>query len=125
MFNVKVSIAPSSIHGIGLFAEQSIQKGEVIYTEVPELDLHISKEQFTKLDKNEQFFIEHYGFFNEVKGYWHLSHDNIRFCNHATQSNITWKDNAYLIALKDIAQGEEIVQDYREMNSYSCRALNN
>ncbi|RLV57709.1 SET domain-containing protein [Parashewanella curva] len=107
MFNVAVCIKPSAIHGIGLFTKQMIKKGQVIYTETPELDLHLSKEQFAELDEKEQAFIEHFGFFNETENHWHLSHDNIRFCNHATQSNITWKDNAYLVALRDITKGEE------------------
>lgn len=124
MFHVKVYLAPSPVHGTGLFADQSIKAGERIYTENPELDLQLTTQAFNALEEKEQLFIQHYGFFDTHRERWHLSHDHIRFCNHAGEgSNITLINNAYLAAKRDIEKGEELLQDYREISTYEGRNL--
>ncbi|MGI9280136.1 MAG: SET domain-containing protein-lysine N-methyltransferase [Endozoicomonas sp.] len=97
---------------------------QVVYTDTPELDLHLSEETLRQLPVPEQSFIEHYGFFDTVKNHWHLSHDHIRFCNHAKEkANISLVDREYLVALRDIDAGEELLQDYREIQAFEGRNL--
>lgn len=48
---------------------------------------------------------------------WHLAFDDIRFCNHSKNGNVTISKNDtkyQLIAKRNINQGEEITQDYKE-----------
>lgn len=113
MFHVKIKLKESEIHGIGLFAGRDISKGEKIYTGNEKLDLFLSEEECSKLARDEQNTIKHYGYFDKEKHKWHLSFDDIRFCNHSSDGNITLKEKS-LVAKRDIAKGEELTQDYRE-----------
>ncbi|WP_172806719.1 SET domain-containing protein-lysine N-methyltransferase [Endozoicomonas arenosclerae] len=123
MFCVETYLAQSPVHGVGLFAGQSIKKGVILYKENPELDLHLSEQALLQLEASEQAFIKHYGFFDVTRNRWHLSHDNIRFCNHSKQGNISLVEDGRLIALRDIDSGEELLQDYREIKTYEGRNL--
>ncbi|MDP3881956.1 MAG: SET domain-containing protein [Nanoarchaeota archaeon] len=113
MFHVKTSVKPSPIHGLGLFADQNIKKGEIIYEPDPALDLLLTQDEFNQLPPTERSHISHYGYFDKKLKKWHLAHDDIRFCNHKKASNLTLKDGK-LIAKKDIKKGEELTQDYNE-----------
>ncbi len=123
MFHIDVFIAPSSVHGIGLFSNQFIKSRTVIYTVNPLLDLHLSPLMFAELNAEEQRFIQHYGFFDDFRNVWNLSHDHIRFCNHAQKANISLIDHSYLVALDNIDKGEELLQNYRELNTFEERCL--
>lgn len=116
MFHVKVKVMPSKIHGLGLFAEESIPKDSIVYSINESLDLIISLEKFDELSENEQQTIKHYGYFNKQKRSWHLSFDDIKFCNHSFKSNITLINNN-LVATKDINKNEEITQNYEEFET--------
>lgn len=54
MIHIKYKLATSGLHGIGLFADQSIEKGDVVYTASPLLDLNIAQKQFDSLDQKEK-----------------------------------------------------------------------
>src|SRR3989344_7284528 len=113
MFNVKVKIGLSSIHGFGLYAAESIRLGQKIYTPNDNLDLYLTNDEFSDLFENEQQTIKHYGFFDKKKQMWHLSFDDIRFCNHNSNGNMTLAGEV-LVAKRDIKIGEELTQDYSE-----------
>jgi len=113
MFHVKIKLKKSRIHGIGLFAAQSIKKGQKIYTHNDRLDLFVSEEEFSSLEEDEKTTIKHYGYFDKNKNKWHLAFDDIRFCNHSFHGNINL-EGKNLIAKKDIKKGEELTQNYIE-----------
>ncbi len=113
MFHKKVSIKKSSLDGIGLFADEEIIEGQKIYTENLKLDLVISDKELSLLSSDEKMTIKHYGYFDKRINKWHLSFDDIRFCNHSLSSNITLSGND-LIASRDIRKGEELTQNYEE-----------
>ena len=114
MFHIKTTIKNSPLHGIGLFADENIFKGQKIYTENPNLDIFLSNEEFSKLPENEKTTIQHYGYFDIQKNKWHLNFDDMRFCNHSKDGNITLIDKIVIIAKKDIKKGEELTQNYEE-----------
>ena len=81
------------------------------------MDLTISQEDFDTLDIFSQQHIKHYGYFDTRSEQWHLAFDDIRFCNHSKDSNITQKESNseyVLVAKRDIKKGEELLQDYSE-----------
>ncbi|TAK04710.1 SET domain-containing protein-lysine N-methyltransferase [Patescibacteria group bacterium] len=115
MLFVKTRLEKSPVHGIGLFADQRVAKGSLVYKMSSNLDVDISDADFQKLDVFSQKQIRHYGYFND--GTWHLAFDDIRFCNHADVGNITVDAGApeyRLVAVRDIEAGEELLQDYGE-----------
>jgi uncharacterized cupin superfamily protein len=101
MFYVKVKLKESKIHGIGLFADEDIPKGKTVYSDNNKLDLFLSEKEFSSLADNEKNTIKHYGFFDKSVGKWHLNFDDMRFCNHSLDGNITLRSSK-LIAKKDI-----------------------
>ena len=103
----------SPIHGLGLFADETIKKDTKVYSINKDLDLIISVEKFDKLSKNEQQTFRHYGYFDNKENVWNLSFDDIRFCNHSFDSNVTLRNN-YLVSIREIKKGEEITQNYGE-----------
>lgn len=116
MLLVKTYIDKSAIHGIGLFAGQAIRKGVVVYKLSPGLDISLSKNEMNRLDSNSRELIKYHGYL-EKNNKWHLAFDNIRFCNHNKNGNITVdKSNKkyQLIAKRDIEKNEELTQNYKE-----------
>ncbi len=113
MFHIKYKLNQSSIHGIGIFADQNIKKGEKIYTSNLILDLFLTPTQFDDLTEVEKWPIAHYGYQDKTSNLWHLAHDDIRFCNHSLNGNITISGEI-LIGKHDITKGEELLQDYCE-----------
>jgi hypothetical protein len=113
MFHVKYLLKTSPIHRIGLFAAEDICAGALIYTQNLKLDLLLSEEEFTALVDEEKRVVKHYGFFDMNVGKWHLSHDDIRYCNHSPDGTMTLRGTD-LVAKRDISSGEELTQDYRE-----------
>ncbi len=107
---------PSEIHGLGLFADENISKKEVVYSINSYLDLILSQKKYDKLYDNEKRTIKHYGYFDKENSCWHLSFDDIRFCNHDANGNLALCGNA-LITKKDIKKGAEILQDYNEFET--------
>lgn len=121
MLLIKTIIKPSSIHGIGLFADQDISKGTEIWKFSPGLDLEISPYDFKKLSQYEKDFFLFSGFHSKKTGNYHLSFDNVRYINHSNSGNISSDisidDIEYpLIANQDIKKGEEITQNYFEFD---------
>lgn len=65
MFYIKYILEKSKLHGIGLFANENISKGQKIYKENPNLNLFLSSEKFLKLPLDERKTIQHYGYFDK------------------------------------------------------------
>jgi len=118
---IKATVKASSIHGLGLFADQDIPKSTKSWKFSPGLDLEISHSDFEKLSQQEKDTILFYGFNSKKTGNYHLSFDNVRFMNHSPNGNISIdvsvEDVEYpLIANRDIKKGEELTQNYFEFD---------
>jgi uncharacterized protein len=121
MLLIEATPKTSSLHGIGLFADQDILKGTRIWKFSPGLDLEIKPSDFEKLDQREKDVILFYGFNSKKTGNYHISFDNVRFINHSKEGNVStdtsFDDIEYpLIANRDIKRGEEITQNYFEFD---------
>ena len=120
MIHIKYTLDRSDKHGIGLFAGQDIQKGQIIYTVSPLLDMNITEEQFDSLDEREKQEILWWGFFDEPFQKWHVDFDVSKFINHSFEATLTQDpehDEASLVATRDIKAGEELTQNYLEFES--------
>lgn len=120
MMHIKYRLDKSSKHGIGLFANEDIKKGELIYTASPLLDVNITQTQFDSLLDNEKREVQYWGFFDEQTKLWHVDFDVSKFINHSKEATLTQNPKhteAYLIATRDIKKGEELTQNYLEFES--------
>lgn len=117
MIHITYKIKPSETHGIGLFADQNIKSGDLIYTPTPLLDVDITQQEFDSLTPSEQHEVMYYGYFNKKVNKWHVAFDAIRILNHGTTevANVTQDENMVMTALRDIQSGEELFQDYIEI----------
>lgn len=120
MILIDYEIKSSPIHGAGMFTKQTIKKGEVIAVASPELDVDISVETFNKLQQREKDEILYWGFYDAPRGVYHVDFDNTKFINHDKNGNIT-QDlehlEMYLVANRDIKNGEELLQNYLEFET--------
>lgn len=120
MIHVKYKLDRSKHHGIGLFADENIKKGQLIYTASPLLDVNITQEQFDTLSDREKEEFQWWGFFDEPTKRWHVDFDVSKFINHENEGAVTQDKNhaeAYLVANRDIQSGEELTQNYLEFES--------
>jgi len=113
MFHIKTKLGESKIDGIGLFSDQEILVGQKVYTPNPSLDLKISKPEFERLTDDEKSTIEHYGYLGKNDRMWHYAFDDIKFCNHSDDGNLTLQEGV-LVAKRHTSNGEELTQDYNE-----------
>lgn len=117
MIHIKYKIKSSPIHGIGLFTDQDIKKGMLVYTPNPVLDTDITQQQFDELSSSEKNEVMYYGYFHKKTQRYHVAFDAIRILNHATVgvANVTQDDSMTMTAIRDIKEGEELLQDYIEI----------
>lgn len=125
MLLVKTFLDKSKIQGIGLFADEFIPKGTLIWKFVPGFDFALKKEELNKLPKIAKSWVLHYGYYNENEGGHIICVDNGRFMNHSKNSNTSDTDIAGTIAIKDISKGEEITCNYFEFDGNAKLKLKN
>lgn len=128
MLLVKTKVKKSPIAGYGLFAEENIKKGEVVWKFSPETSLVVTKQHFKSLKESFHkkngnvidYFLK-YGFYVSELDAVIIALDNGRYVNTSKNPNIGGnpapgsKDQS--IALRDIAKGEEITEDYDTYDS--------
>lgn len=120
MIHIKYELGVSEVHGIGFFADEDLQKGQLVYSASPKLDVNISDREFSNLDVKEQREIEYWGFWDKANNVWHVDFDNTKFINHSYKATLTQDQEhgeAYLVATRDVKSGEELTQNYLEFES--------
>ncbi len=120
MLLVRTRVAPSPIHGLGLFAAEPIRQGETIARHSCLFDEVFTDEAAREFGPVVYDFIRTYGYRHGED--WVLPSDHLCFMNHATEAN-TFDDGGDDIAARDIAAGEEITGDYFAFDLDAARKL--
>src|SRR3989338_2233288 len=115
MLLVKTKIGQSKIHGIGLFADQFILKGTILWKFTPGFDQKFTREQILNFPELLQIYICKYAWKSKINGLYYFSSDNGKYFNHSDDPNTLTEDNdneeereGITIAIKDIHVGEEL-----------------
>ncbi len=108
---VKNYVAPSGIHGVGVFAGERIAKGTRIYEFVDGVDIVMTREQAAAYGAEFARFMRIFAYVDPTDRTMVISVDNSRFMNHADQPNTEWDEN-FGWASRDIEKGEEMTCDY-------------
>ena len=87
MILVKTKIRQSKINVIGLFADQFIKKGTIIWKFQPGFDLRIDKDELNKLSKSAKEQFLKYAYLNPDSHKYILCFDDARFFNHSDEPN--------------------------------------
>lgn len=127
MLLVKTRLAPSSIHGMGLFAAEAIPRGTPFWRFEPGFDQAISSERFASLPELTRQHIRWFAFRDEAVGPYVLSGDFCCFMNHSSEPNTGAPSDAQppitTIAVRDIAAGEELTCDYFAFDAEAAQKL--
>ena len=113
---IKVKLAPSSIHGVGVFAIRDLKKGEKMYMDATFQAFDIPYKDFKKLRPEiANQILERWP--NIVNGSHFLYPDTrmSAFMNHSDVPNFDGKEDKMLKAVK---AGQEILEDYRKVENY-------
>ncbi|MGQ0606036.1 MAG: SET domain-containing protein [Candidatus Nitrosotenuis sp.] len=110
MISRKLVKQKSSIHGYGLFARESIKKGESVCFDTGDME-SLTPEQFECLSKLEKEELNRYGFYDSRDGLIKRETDDGIYFNHSETPNVT-DIGETMIANTDIKTGEELTVDY-------------
>jgi SET domain-containing protein len=118
MLTVETYIAPSSIHGIGLFAKHAISEGTVIWKFDPLTDILYTKEQVSNLPPILRELFRMYSWVSS-SGLYVMSVDLDKHTNHSDTPNMICGQDELspCYAARDIEAGEELTSDYREFEA--------
>lgn len=120
MLLVPTFLAPSAIHGIGLFAGAPIAAGARVWQLDPAFDRPVDEVAFAGLAPAAQLRVQRYAYLDPVRGVRVLCADDARFFNHADDANCRdepGSEGLVTVAVRDIAEGEELTWDYREQGT--------
>jgi SET domain-containing protein len=116
MMLIRTRVAPSTIHGMGLFTVEPVLKGKPIWRFEPGFDHDFSPEQFAALPPLARDHTRWFCFVSKVDSHVILSGDHACFINHSPKNNTGAPPNprppVTTVALRDLAAGEEITCDY-------------
>jgi hypothetical protein len=116
MLTIKTKLDKSSIAGIGLFADQDILKGEVVWKMNSLSVLKITPNEYNNLSRTEKDFIQEKDYFwADEDGNYMIPIDDSRFINHSCNPNIIDLDDNTCVASKDIKREEELTIDYKTL----------
>ena len=123
MLLVHTFIAPSPIHGIGLFAAEFIPAGSRTWELSPSMDLIVPKAEVSKLSPPARERFLHYAYLNSKDAYV-LCFDDARFYNHGLPPNTKFVDGdiPYEVSTRDIEEGEELTINYSELDCDSRKS---
>ena len=116
MLLVRVRLAPSPIHGIGVFAVDPIPSGTEVWRFTPGLDLDLDPSVLDAQPPLARESLLHYGYIDLRLHRYILGCDAVRFFNHSDTPNVmpdfTLDRYGVYSAVRDIAAGEEITVNY-------------
>ena len=112
MLLIRTRLAPSAIHGLGVFACDPVPAGAVVWQYDPRFDRTVTAEEFAAAPAAFRAFLEAYAYPSaDLEGAMVLSCDNAKFLNHSDDPN-TEESPFVSVACRMIGPGEEITCNY-------------
>jgi SET domain-containing protein len=116
MLLVRTRLAPSAIHGLGVFAAEPIARGSEVWRFTPGFDLDLDPRALEALPEHARQWLLVYGYLDPRLQRFILCCDDARFINHSATPNLrpdfAREPHGVDLALRDIAPGEELTVDY-------------
>ena len=113
----KTYVAPSSIHGLGLFADERIPKNSLFWKHDHIVDgwLDINSVMGTHAYSALMDHINNFYCYDRSLDLYIKHADNVIFANHSDDPNLTSPTKYLHISNKDIEVGEELTLNYRDI----------
>ena len=116
MLLVKTKLDVSPIHGIGLFADEFIAEGTIIWKFNDLIDLRFAEDRIEQLAESAREQIKKYSYREKHSGLYVLCGDDARFFNHSEDPNCldiySGEEQDLTVARRDIKAGEELTCNY-------------
>lgn len=122
MLCVKTTVKESPIHGLGLFADQQIEKGTVIWKFVEGFDQTYLPDNLENLPLEAKVFLARHAYMSKRTGRYILDTDDGRYFNHSEKPNtatssMTNDSEDTIVAIININKGEEITINYSDQEN--------
>lgn len=117
MFLVPTYLAPSRIHGTGVFTPARLKEGTLLWEFTPGVDWEMTSEELEAFPEPYRTKLRAYCYEDE-RGVIILCGDNARFMNHSEKPNCD-DGGLHTVAATDIEAGEELTCDYRAFDCMS------
>jgi len=113
MMLIDTYLDKSKIHGVGVFSNQNVKKGERIKEVRPEFEIEFNSENLPKMPLSLAKFIDTHSYERALgSNILVVGIDNEKYLNHSKDPSVD--DDG--IALKDIKIGDEITIDYEDFD---------
>jgi len=118
MMLIKTRIYPSRIHGLGLFAVETVPAGSVIWRYRNPPDYRIPVADWHKYSPYENWYTHRrHGYIFIGTDYIEFPGDGAMFINHSEDPTLKPKGIEEMITIKPINANEEITCDYRDIET--------
>ena len=119
MLVIPTYLAESPIQGIGVFAAMDVQKGSTIWIFDPRVDLIVRPAEMRGAPQHVIDDLDKFAWVND-DGDWVIGIDNDKYTNHSDNPNVgPYRElDTMTVALRDIATGEELTEDYSQFSKY-------
>ena len=116
MLTIKTLVQPSSIHGLGCFAAQDVDAGQLVWEFHPAIDRRWTQAELESLPPLAIDHLRTYAWVNPSDRHILFSGDHSKFFNHSAQPNTRMSPDGYrCLACRAILAGEELTSDYAEL----------
>lgn len=121
MLLIRTRVAPSPIHGLGLFAAEAIPRGTPVWRFQGGFDHAFTRAEFAELPAPAREHLRWFSYFDAAQDALIKSGDLCCFMNHADTPNTGAGPEAgepvITVALRDIVAGEELTCDYHAFDA--------
>lgn len=128
MYKIKVSIKKSRIDGQGVFADEDVKRGAIVWQYTEGHDSKMTREAFDALDEPTKTAMQRIAYLSPTTAMWVSPPEDDPACytNHDPETNNTTvvvdrqiSDEPLFVANRDIRAGEEITNNYLEFDANS------
>ena len=117
MLLIKTKIGPSPIHGIGLFSDEFVPRGTLLWRFTPCFDLKFTREQILDFPEILQIYLYRHSWKSKDTSLYIFSSDDAKYFNHSLAPNTISlhrddEEEVITIATRDIQIGEELTDNY-------------
>lgn len=115
---IKFKVGPSEVHGVGIIALRDIKKGELLNLDAVFQQFDLPYKKFKWLEPHvRQHILERWPLVTQGSHFIYPDAKMSAFCNHSDTPNY---DNKTDKATRKIKAGEEIFEDYRNIEGYEA-----
>lgn len=105
-------VAPSPVHGLGVFSRRFVPKGALVWAVHPAIDREIEQAELRSFPPHVRTLIQTHSEYMPEREIFRLSADGAYYMNHSNTPNLVDTGDEMFAAI-DIQPGDELFCDYR------------